>query len=225
MRRWLSFALMATLKLFSQLCYRGRPTWLGTEPPEALGEVRLVVFLNHTSLFEPLLIRMAPWHFVWSLAHKVIIPGADVTLMRPMTGRLLKWLLPGVIPITRQKDESWQHFLQQVDDQAITAILPEGRMKRANGLDKHGNPMTVRGGVADILERLDKGKMLFVYSGGLHHVQTPGERLPRLFKTLSANLEILPIQRYKANIEKRPEGSFKAKVMADMNQRLTQKVP
>src|SRR5690606_9625185 len=142
----------------------------------ALGEVRLVVFLNHTSLFEPLFIRFAPWSFVWNIAHKVIVPGADVTLERPLAGRVLKVLLPGVIPITRKADESWEHFLSLVNGDVITAILPEGRMKRRNGLGKEGKPMSVRGGVADILERLEQGKLLFVYSGGLHHIQCPGER-------------------------------------------------
>jgi hypothetical protein len=34
----------------------------------------------------------------------------------------------------------------------MVLMAPEGRMKRADGLDAHGQPMTVRGGIADILE-------------------------------------------------------------------------
>ncbi|GGO70884.1 hypothetical protein GCM10010982_25450 [Bowmanella pacifica] len=217
--------LMGGVKLLSHCFYRGAPNWLSQEREAALREVRLVVFLNHTSLFEPLFIRFAPWSFVWNIAHKVIVPGADVTLQRPLAGRVLKVLLPGVIPITRKADESWEHFLSLVRGDVITAILPEGRMKRRNGLDKDGQPMSVRGGVADILQRLDSGKLLFVYSGGLHHIQCPGERLPRLFKTLNANLEVVDIADYKARIGKRTESNFKAKVMADMNQRLDDFVP
>lgn len=220
-----SFLLMGGVKILSHCFYRGRPNWLSEEQEAALGEVRLVVFLNHTSLFEPLFIRFAPWSFVWNIAHKVIVPGADVTLERPLAGRVLKVLLPGVIPITRKADESWEHFLSLVNGDVITAILPEGRMKRRNGLDKDGNPMSVRGGVADILERLDQGKLLFVYSGGLHHIQCPGERLPRLFRTLTANLEIVDIADYKRQIEQRHEPGFKAKVMGDMNHRLDAFVP
>ena len=41
--------------------------------------------------------------------------------------------------------------MNQIDEDAVVIILPEGRMKRATGLDKKGMPMTVRGGVADIL--------------------------------------------------------------------------
>ncbi|GGD55204.1 hypothetical protein GCM10011357_08660 [Lacimicrobium alkaliphilum] len=216
---------MAKVKLLSHLFYRGRVNWLSKEKEEALKDVRLLVFLNHTSLFEPLFIRFAPWRFVCQLAHKVVVPGADITLKRPMTGRILKVLLPGCIPITRQQDESWQHFLSHVQEDVITAILPEGRMKRSNGLDSQGNPMSVRGGVADILVRLREGKMLFVYSGGLHHVQVPGQRFPRVFKTLSVNMEILDIADYKAALEQQGEGSFKARVVKDMNHRLQHCVP
>ncbi|MDF2178816.1 1-acyl-sn-glycerol-3-phosphate acyltransferase [Aliiglaciecola sp. CAU 1673] len=221
----LSFLMMAKVKLVSHLFYRGRPNWMSEEKEEALKDVRLLVFLNHTSLFEPLFIRFAPWNFVWDIAHKVVVPGADVTLKRPMAGKVLKTLLPGCIPITRKPDESWQHFLSHVSHDVITAILPEGRMMRRDGLDKHGKPMTVRGGVAEILQRLKHGKMLFVYSGGLHHVQAPGERLPRLFKTLKANLEIVEIAQYKAYLHNLAGESFKDKVVADMNRRLKECVP
>ncbi|WP_102798477.1 1-acyl-sn-glycerol-3-phosphate acyltransferase [Bowmanella denitrificans] len=225
MTKFLSFLLMGLVKVLAHVFYRGQPNWLSKEQESSLKDVRLVVFLNHTSLFEPLFIRFAPWSFVWLIAHKVIVPGADVTLDRPVAGTLLKTLLPGVIPITRKADESWEHFLSLVNTDVITAILPEGRMKRRNGLDKDGQPMSVRGGVADILERLDNGKMLFFYSGGLHHIQCPGERLPRLFKTLTANLQIVDIQTYKHSINQRSEANFKARVMADMNARLDTFVP
>ncbi|GAA0356657.1 hypothetical protein GCM10009092_21110 [Bowmanella denitrificans] len=225
MTKFLSFLLMGLVKVLAHMFYRGQPNWLSKEQESSLKDVRLVVFLNHTSLFEPLFIRFAPWSFVWLIAHKVIVPGADVTLDRPLAGTLLKTLLPGVIPITRKADESWEHFLSLVNTDVITAILPEGRMKRRNGLDKDGKPMSVRGGVADILARLDNGKMLFLYSGGLHHIQCPGEKLPRLFKTLTANLQIVDIQAYKQTVNQRSEVNFKAKVMADMNARLDAFVP
>ncbi|WP_416305321.1 1-acyl-sn-glycerol-3-phosphate acyltransferase [Neptunicella sp. SCSIO 80796] len=216
---------MAKVKILSHLFYRGSRTWLSDEREESFSKVKLIVFLNHTSLFEPLFIRFASWRLVWDIAHKVVVPGADITMKRPLAGKMLKALLPEAIPITRKKDESWQHFLSHVSHDVITAILPEGRMKRPNGLDKHGKPMNVRGGVAEILERLHKGKILFVYSGGLHHIQSPGDKLPRLFKTISANLELVDIAKYKLQLEKLAEKSFKAKVMADMDRRLLEFVP
>ena len=39
------------------------------------------------------------------------------------------------IVVTRQRDDTWYNVLNSVDSKAIVIILPEGRMKRANGLD------------------------------------------------------------------------------------------
>ena len=52
-----------------------------------------------------------------------------------------------MMTITRKRDESWNRFLDSFDDDAVIMMTPEGRMKRPSGLDKHGDPMTVRGGV------------------------------------------------------------------------------
>ena len=48
----------------------------------------------------------------------------------------------------------------------------------------------------DILEMLSEGEMVLVYSGGLHHVQIPGQGLPKLFKTIQVRCEKLNIQEY-----------------------------
>jgi len=223
--KFLSFLLMAKVKVLSYLFYYGQSKWLSQEQEEGLKEVKLIVFLNHTSLFEPLFIRFASWGLVWNVAHKLVVPGADITMKRPMTGRILKALLPGCIPISRKRDDSWRHFLEHVNHDVVTAILPEGRMKRRNGLDKHGKPMSARGGVADVLQKLNKGKMLFVYSGGLHHIQAPGQRWPRLFKTFKANLELIDIAGYKKQMQQGDAKGFTQAVIQDMNQRLAERVP
>ncbi len=80
----------------------------------------------------------------------------------------------------------------------MVMILPEGRMMRRNGLDSNGQPMTVRGGIADILDAIPDGRMLLAYSGGLHHVQAPGDGLPRLFRSIRLNLEAVDIADYRA---------------------------
>ncbi len=82
----------------------------------------------------------------------------------------------------------------------MTIIFPEGRMKRADGLDKHGRPMTARGGIADILRQHESGPMLIAYSGGMHHVHVPGQHLPRLFKTIRIRFESLDIDAYRQGI-------------------------
>ncbi|XOV78594.1 MAG: 1-acyl-sn-glycerol-3-phosphate acyltransferase [Aestuariibacter sp.] len=227
MFKFLSFICMAIVKVLAHLLYRGEVTWLSREQYEAIPDIKLLVFLNHTSLFEPILIRFAPWRLVWRFSQELVVPGADITLQRPIAGNILRAMMPGCIPITRKNDHSWLHFLSHVNGSVLTAILPEGRMKRRNGLDKFGKPMSVRGGVADILHCLDSGKILFVYSGGLHHVQAPGDKWPKLFKTLKVSLEIVDIANYKAAFEgAKSDGQmaseiFKKQVVADMNRRLS----
>lgn len=83
-------------------------------------------------------------------------------------------------------------------EESVVILLPEGRMKRADGFDKKGEPMTVKGGVADVLKCVDSGTFLVCYSGGLHHVHTPGDRFPKVFKHLKMYYEQLPIAEYKS---------------------------
>ena len=216
---------MAKVKVLSYVLYRGKAQWLSEDKQETFKDVKLIVFLNHTSLFEPLFIRFASWRLVWNVAHKLVVPGADITMKRPLTGSILKALLPGCVPISRRRDDSWNVFLSQVDHDVVTAILPEGRMKRSNGLDKFGKPMSVRGGVADVLRKLEQGKILFVYSGGLHHIQSPGERWPKIFKTFHANLEVVDIAHYKQSVHTKEAEDFTRAVIDDMNHRLIHYVP
>jgi hypothetical protein len=98
--------------------------------------------------------------------------------------------------------------------------MPEGRMMRANGLDKNGRPMTVRGGIADIVSSIPEGRMLLTYSAGLHHVQTPGQRIPKVFKTLRMRLEAVDIAAYRRRLMDRcgPHG-FKKALIGDLESR------
>lgn len=183
-------------------------------------KINLVIFLNHTSLFEPVMLGVAPNSLLKHIAHNLVAPAADITLNRPFVGKLYKALIPGCIPISRKKDESWQYFLDQVSEDKLTAILPEGRMKRRTGLDKHGKPMTIKAGVVDILSKLTSGKILFVYSGGLHHIQAPGDRLPKVFKEIDLGLEVIDIEAYKAKFDSKLHKNFKHFVLDDLHQRL-----
>lgn len=207
------------------LFYRFEQHWLTPQYKNQWNDVNVIIFLNHTSLFEPLFIRLAPYSFLWRLSCDLVVPGADVTLARPITGKIYKILVPGCIPISRKNDDSWQYFLNQVTHSKINAILPEGRMMRKNGLDKDGQPMSVRGGVVDILSRLSQGKILFIYSGGLHHIQAPGDKIPKLFKTIKANLEIADLSHYKHQFCQNDDALFRAEMLEDLTLRLTNKKP
>ena len=232
MRSLFSFTIINIVKLLSRIFYRFDVKWLDDATSRKWEEVRLIIFLNHTSLFEPIFLSQAPTAFTWQISKNIVIPGADITINRPIVGRFFKWLIPGIVSISRKRDSTWQSFMQSISHQSIVAILPEGRMKRKGGLDKHGQPMSARGGIADILSYMHKGKVLFVYSGGLHHVQTPGQRFPRIFKKVKVNLEMINIEHYKKsifamdnNLDKNSHKSFKVNVITDLNNRLKDKVP
>lgn len=223
MRILISFSVMMLTKAFSTLFYKLELKWI-SEIKNDFDRIRIIVFLNHTSLYEPLFIRVLPTWFIFRLARKMVAPGADKTLNRPIVGFFWKLLSPGMISITRKRDSSWTKFLEKIKRRSIIVIAPEGRMKRESGFDKDGKPMTVRSGVADIIEASSEGRIAIAYSGGLHHVQHPGERLPRLFKTIKMNLEVLEIEDYKKQFT--TEGiELKKEIVADLEARLKRNCP
>ncbi len=222
--RVIRFLLLLLLKVVASIFYPCKAHWT-PETVQNWQSIKLIIFLNHTSLFEVLFIQLVSIKGLWAIADRFIAPGADITFARPIVGKILHTLIPGIIPISRKKDETWQHFLSLVDDEKITAILPEGRMKRRNGLDKHGQPMSVRGGFVDVLQKLNSGQILFVYSGGLHHIQAPGDKLPKLFKTIKANIEISDLPNYKQQFNIKDATEFKTQVMADVENKLRDNIP
>ncbi|HEX2120353.1 MAG TPA: hypothetical protein VHL59_01805 [Thermoanaerobaculia bacterium] len=219
LRSAIVFTLLVSLKHLSRFFYRHDFAWVGETPPDPWANLRLVAFLNHTSLFEPVSLGAVPNRFIWRLAAHGVVPAADKTTDRPLVGLIFKFVAHHVIAITRQRDDTWFQVLSKIDPDSMVVIAPEGRMKRANGLDLHGNPMTVRGGIADILHAVKQGRMLIAYSGGLHHVQVPG-RVPRIFKTVRLRVENVDIAEYIAEILRRGgEEQFKRNVIRDLEWR------
>jgi 1-acyl-sn-glycerol-3-phosphate acyltransferase len=226
MVRLIRFILLCLVKLICLPLYRFEYRWLSDQKFDQFKDVRLLVFLNHTSLWEPIFMGGVPFNILWRLSGDLMAPGADITLNdRPIVGKIYHSLFPGLVPISRNRDKSWQVFMDLVKEESLVAILPEGRMKRRGGLDKHGNAMTVRGGVADILKKKQTGKVLFVYSGGLHHIHAPGDKLPRMFKTIRANLEIMDIAEYKKSLPFEFSHDYYEEVVADMQHRLETHLP
>ena len=132
-----------------------------------------------------------------------------------------------MVSISRERDHTWREVLSRIDPDSMVIILPEGRMKRPSGLDSKGQPMTVRGGIADILEAIPEGPMLVAYSGGLHHVQAPGERLPRMFRRIRMNFELLDIATYREERMRESAGpiGFKRAVVDDLERRRDRNCP
>jgi hypothetical protein len=215
----LVYMLLLMVKGLSRLFYRHDWEWVASYDQQPWKNIRLVAFLNHTSLFEPLFLGGVPSSFCWRLARHGVVPVASKTTDRPLVGMLFKFVANQVVPISRERDHTWFETLQKIDPDSMVVILPEGRMKRANGLDLNGQPMSVRGGIADILEAMQHGKMLIAYSGGLHHVQVPGHA-PRPFKKIRMRLEEVEIGAYmREMIARGGEENFKRAVREDLDRR------
>ncbi|MFT6026159.1 MAG: hypothetical protein ACI8P5_000403 [Bacteroidia bacterium] len=224
-RRITNFIVLAGLKVLARTFYSIENKWLHNHDDDPWGNVKLIAFFNHTSLFEPLFDGAVPWRVLWQIAGRIVVPGAAVTLDRPIAGWLFSFIAPQIVPVSRERDETWDNFLDAIAPESVVMIMPEGRMKRPNGLDKHGNAMSVRGGVADILEMLPSGEMVMMYSGGLHHVQTPGQGFPKLFKRIQIQCERVNIQEYVHAMKAVPNASFKKAVISDMEARMERNIP
>ncbi|MDU0114484.1 1-acyl-sn-glycerol-3-phosphate acyltransferase [Psychrosphaera aquimarina] len=220
-----SFIVMSTIKILTHIFYKFEVKWLSEKQFKQLDNVKLVVLLNHTSLYEALFVRLAPFSFLWRIARHMLVPVADVTTKRPLVGMFFHALVPGVVPISRKRDASWRNFLTQINDDSIVAILPEGRMRRHDGFDKHGKPMSVRAGVADIIEQIDSGDILFVYSGGLHHIQVPGQAIPKLFKKIKTHMEVVSVDDYKDALYHPEVKNRKVAFVRDIQKRLNELTP
>jgi len=219
MQSILTFPLLILLWFLSRILAKTKPTWFGDIEPYDWGNLRVIAILNHTSLYEPVMVGFATWGLLWRISRHGVLPVAEKTMKRRI-GLFFKFLVRHVVVITRQRDQTWNSVLNKVDDRAVVIILPEGRMKRRDGLDSTGRPMTVRGGIADILEVLDDGRMLLLYSGGLHHIQIPGQHIPKFFKTVRLGMELVEVQDYKAGVMATAEaGDFRRAVINDLTAR------
>ena len=213
------FSLLLCLKYLSRIFYKHDFAFLGDTPRDPWAGLRLVAFLNHTSLFEPVFLGGVPNRFLWRIAAHGVVPAADKTTGRPLVGLIFKFIARHVIAITRERDQTWFAVLEKIDPNSMIIIAPEGRMMRANGLDSNGNPMTVRGGIADVLMAVEHGRMLIAYSGGLHHVQIPGHHTVGIFKTVRMRLENVEIADYiKEQMRDGPD-AFKRNVREDLERR------
>lgn len=222
MRYVIVYNVLRFLRRFCQLLLRYEGQWVGKVPEDRWHDYRLVAILNHTSLYEWVFAGIVPDRFLLRMSRYGLIPIADKTMKRPIAGRLWRFTAGNVVSITRERDQTWEKVLESLDPQMMPIILPEGRMKRANGKDAYGRPLVVRGGIAEILEAMSDGQFLIAYSQGLHHIQVPGQVIPNMRGTVRMRFESVDIAEYRAEMEAKAEeagSSFRAAVVADLQAR------
>ena len=220
MQPYLTYLLIQVLRLISRIFYRFEVKWVREPPADPWTDLRVIAVLNHTSLYEWLFAGVVPNRLIHQLAFHGVVPIAEKTARRPLIGRFYGMMARHVVPITRKRDHTWAEVLGRIEKDAVVILLPEGRMKRSTGLDLHGRPMTMRGGIADVILSSQTGRFLIAYSGGLHHVQHPGETFPRLFKTIRMNFENLDLDEYRQDLLDRfGEEGFRNAVKRDLERR------
>lgn len=218
----LTFLILLLIKTLAKIFYRFQLTW-SSEKPRDWNQVRLIVFLNHTSLFEPIFTSLFPIHQLYRASKHLLGPGADITLQRPLVGTIYRFLGPNIVPISRKRDQTWQNFLDKITADSLVVILPEGRMKRRTGFDKEGKPMNIRGGVIEVIQKINEGKMLILTSGGLHHIQAPGDYFPKIFKKIKAKLEIVDIKDFLKQHQKESASKSKNEMIHFFEKKLKEK--
>ncbi len=220
MQPYITYLLIQVLRLLSRVFYRSEVRWIGTPPENPWADLRVIAMLNHTSLYEWLYAGIIPNQLIHQLAWHGVVPIAEKTAKRALIGRFYRMIARHVVSITRKRDHTWQEVLGRIEKDGVVMLLPEGRMKRATGLDLSGRPMTIRSGIADVIEASPPGRLLIAYSGGLHHIQHPGETFPRLFKTIRMNLESLDLVEYRRDLlERYGEEGFREAVRKDLERR------
>jgi hypothetical protein len=223
-RRVLAFLLLSAVKIASHVFYKSEINYFSQDGEKHFADARIFVFLNHTSLYEPLFLCALPFSFLWKIAGHNRSPGANITLSRPIVGLFWKILLPKITSITRKRDDTWRFFLESIRESDLIMIAPEGCMKRPNGLDKYGNKMIIRGGVAEILDKIHDGYMILALSGGLHHIQIPGQVIPKLFKKISMKIEFIDIKKYKKKFSTKSV-EIRKLIVEDLQRRLESDCP
>lgn len=219
------FLMLCMLKFSRYWCYPTTLKWIGNEADKDWRKVRLILILNHTSLVEFVYATTMPTPFLWQMAKRLVFPVADISLDKAQ-GKMFKLFAPRIARLSRKRDDTWNDFVQDLGTDSILIFMPEGRMKRPNGLDKNGQPMTVRSGIVDILPLFSGSELIIAYSGGLHHVMAPGQIIPRPFRKLTVNLEVLDVDEYLAGFDDMSDDTQRRKAICrDLEERRDRHCP
>ena len=99
-REDLVYGLLRSVKTLSRCFYRFDISWIGESLGQSWDNIRLVAFLNHTSLFEPVFVGWFPNKFLKRIASNGLMPVADKALQRPVMGNFFNRVAGNVVPDT-----------------------------------------------------------------------------------------------------------------------------
>ena len=91
MRAYFSYSILFICRIFSQIFYSHKVSWVDEQPDNAWQDIRVIALLNHTSLYEWLYLPAAPpASLLFKIAEKAVIPIADITMKRPIIGTVFQ---------------------------------------------------------------------------------------------------------------------------------------
>ena len=127
MRKYLVFLVLGAAWLISKAFWWRELKWIGGTPPgDPWRGIRVLCFLNHTSLFEWLFIAMAPPRFLWRVACHGVVPAAEKTIRRPIVGQFFKLVGAHVVRYALAADDRFR--LDAAAFQRALAAAPRAKL-------------------------------------------------------------------------------------------------
>ena len=125
LRRILAFFILASIKTVGRLLFSFNVEHQG-EQRVAWSEVRLIAWLNHTSLYDVFLISVIPYRTLWRASKDCLTPIAEKTYRRPVVGFIFRNLTMSKSSVSQKRDDTWSQFLGSITHASMVALFPEG---------------------------------------------------------------------------------------------------
>lgn len=174
-----------------KILYRCSWTWIGKNSDRGFQDMKALFLMNHTSYADHMIFVLVPINVIYKMFWNARIAVAQHQV-KNFKG-LLQYLENNIVPLSRQRDDSWNNYLSNANAKSIFVMYPEGTRMSPEGLDKNGKKVRVKGGVADILELLPDGDIVILYLDGFYEILGAGMKFPKLFKKVRVTAEVVDI--------------------------------
>jgi len=108
----ITFVLLVAVKTAARVFFKLKNEWITPEPENYAKGTKMIVILNHTSLYEPLIAGYAPYNLLWKFARHGVLPVAEKTMKRPI-GLFFRLIVRHPVVVTRQRDKTWYKVLSK----------------------------------------------------------------------------------------------------------------